>query len=334
MPWYYMVKAPILLCIRYYSYFQQNFQYFLIDFCYWANFLLLVQIIAFPTNKRLFMVAYAVSHGPLIWAVGLFKNSLVFHSVDKTISAFIHVSPYMVLLKTKALTMLVFNLHYIMFYIMYKCYSIWCAGVLYYSVVSRCLPLASTLWSMPSWRQWLLFISLDSGCPIGLLYLLVSCLWCCYYLYLSHAWRKLSNFVSLPGKKVWSIWFLTNNAIWLVALRGGKCVHYICISMSSDFDVPVSIIRLSLWSLVCFDCRVEWCWVLYWSLFEEVWQHDWEGTGAVEVARAGWHGWRAGNVLCSRIGWRDRMSIAARYVTFVCLTNAFEWCDEMLYGSV
>jgi hypothetical protein len=96
MPWYYVVKAPILLAYRFHSYFKNNLHYFLLDFCYWANLLLLIQIIFFPTNKRLFMVAYAVTHGPLIWAVGLFKNALVFHSVDKTISAFIHISPYMV----------------------------------------------------------------------------------------------------------------------------------------------------------------------------------------------------------------------------------------------
>lgn len=96
LPWYYMVKAPILIFIRIYSYFQDKFQYFLMDFCYWANLLLLVQLIFFPHSKRLFMIAYASTHGPLIWAVGLFKNALVFHSMDKTISAFIHISPYMV----------------------------------------------------------------------------------------------------------------------------------------------------------------------------------------------------------------------------------------------
>jgi len=96
MPWYYMVKAPILLFIRGYCYFKEKSQYFLLDFCYCANLLLLIQLIFFPTSKRLFMLAYASTHGPLIWAVGLFRNSLVFHSMDKTISAFIHVSPYMV----------------------------------------------------------------------------------------------------------------------------------------------------------------------------------------------------------------------------------------------
>ena len=56
------------------------------------------------------MVAYAVTHGPLIWAVGLFKNALVFHSIDKTISAFIHISPYMVIASTKMVTLEQLNL--------------------------------------------------------------------------------------------------------------------------------------------------------------------------------------------------------------------------------
>lgn len=66
------------------------------DFCYWANLLLWVYLVFFPSNKKLFTVAYAIAHGPLAWAVMLFQNSLVFHSLDKTTSAFIHVSPVLV----------------------------------------------------------------------------------------------------------------------------------------------------------------------------------------------------------------------------------------------
>ena len=83
MPWYYIVKAPILIGIRIYMYCQQKYQYFLIDFCYWANLLLLFYLIIFPNSKELFVVAYSIAHGPLAWAVCLFKNSLVFHSLGK-----------------------------------------------------------------------------------------------------------------------------------------------------------------------------------------------------------------------------------------------------------
>ncbi len=83
MPWYYIVKAPILIGIRIYMYCRQKYQYFLIDFCYWANLLLLFYLIVFPNSKELFVVAYSIAHGPLAWAVCLFKNSLVFHSLGK-----------------------------------------------------------------------------------------------------------------------------------------------------------------------------------------------------------------------------------------------------------
>lgn len=116
MPWYYIVKAPLLLSIRVYLYFRQKFQYFLLgasapctttinkliniiallDFCYWANLLLWIYLVFLPSNKQLFTVVYAVAHGPLAWAVMLFNNSLVFHSLDKTTSAFIHISPVLV----------------------------------------------------------------------------------------------------------------------------------------------------------------------------------------------------------------------------------------------
>ena len=83
MPWYYIVKAPVLIGLRIFLYFREKYQYFLIDFCYWANLLLLFYLIVFPSSKELFVVAYSIAHGPLAWAVCLFKNSLVFHSLGK-----------------------------------------------------------------------------------------------------------------------------------------------------------------------------------------------------------------------------------------------------------
>jgi hypothetical protein len=96
MPWFYILKAPILILIRVYQYFQCKCQYFLIDFCYFANLLLMIYIVFFPENKKLFTVIYSICHGPLAWAVCLFHNSLVFHSLDKMTSAFIHISPLLV----------------------------------------------------------------------------------------------------------------------------------------------------------------------------------------------------------------------------------------------
>jgi hypothetical protein len=46
-----------------------------------------------PGEKLAFMVIFAISNGPLAFSVLLFRNSLVFHSMDKLISCFIHISP-------------------------------------------------------------------------------------------------------------------------------------------------------------------------------------------------------------------------------------------------
>jgi hypothetical protein len=54
---------------------------FLLDFCYYCNLLLLAQLWIWPNEPRLFIVVFCAVNGPLAWAVILFRNSLVFHSI-------------------------------------------------------------------------------------------------------------------------------------------------------------------------------------------------------------------------------------------------------------
>jgi hypothetical protein len=97
LPWYFSVKLPILMGLRFRMYLQQKWGYFMLDFCYFANLLLFVYLWAFAASTAsLFPVIFAVSNGPLAWAVVLFRNSLVFHSMDKITSCFIHISPALV----------------------------------------------------------------------------------------------------------------------------------------------------------------------------------------------------------------------------------------------
>ena len=42
---------------------------------------------------NIFVILFCFANGPLLWAVALWRNSLVFHSVDKMTSMFIHISP-------------------------------------------------------------------------------------------------------------------------------------------------------------------------------------------------------------------------------------------------
>ena len=78
------------------------------DLCYYINLLTLIYLWIFPSSKILFSVTYTLCHGPLAFAIVLWKNSLVFHSMnsfircsnrglhlsllgfDKTTSLFIH----------------------------------------------------------------------------------------------------------------------------------------------------------------------------------------------------------------------------------------------------
>ncbi len=87
------MKAPLLIGYRLYSYGKHKWHLFCLDFCYFANTAVFVYLWAFPDNGTLFTVVFALSHGPLCFAVIAFRNSMVFHSIDKITSMFIHISP-------------------------------------------------------------------------------------------------------------------------------------------------------------------------------------------------------------------------------------------------
>lgn len=58
-----------------------------------VNVMVLAYIWLFPSSPKLFVACYCLSHGPLATAIATWRNSLVFHSVDKVTSLFIHVYP-------------------------------------------------------------------------------------------------------------------------------------------------------------------------------------------------------------------------------------------------
>ena len=82
-----------LLVLRAYIYSSLGWQYFLIDFCYWSNAACLAQLFLFPASERLFLVNFLHTTGPLAMAIPTWRNSLVFHSLDKVTSVFIHMLP-------------------------------------------------------------------------------------------------------------------------------------------------------------------------------------------------------------------------------------------------
>lgn len=82
---YYWFTAQLcyFMPIRYYSYQRMGYHYFLADLCYFVNFLLLLSIWVAPQSKRLFISTYCLAYGNNAVAIAMWRNSMVFHSLDK-----------------------------------------------------------------------------------------------------------------------------------------------------------------------------------------------------------------------------------------------------------
>lgn len=89
----YSVHVLYFLPTRFYVYKKKHWHYFLFDLCYYAQILCLAYLWAAPGNTTLWVAAYLLAHGSLASAVITWRNSLVFHDLDKVISLFIHIYP-------------------------------------------------------------------------------------------------------------------------------------------------------------------------------------------------------------------------------------------------
>ncbi|KAK0664693.1 putative membrane protein [Lasiodiplodia hormozganensis] len=92
-PAWYSAQLLYFMPIRYYTYHKKGYHYFLADLCYFTNFLLFLSIWIFPNSKRLFISSYCLAFGNNAVAIAMWRNSLVFHSLDKVTSLFIHIMP-------------------------------------------------------------------------------------------------------------------------------------------------------------------------------------------------------------------------------------------------
>ena len=82
---------------RFIDYKPQNLHYFMLDFCYFVNTILIIYILYLPHNRVLFLAIYAFTNGSVLLSVPIFHTSLVFHSTDKAFSNYMHAAPAMVL---------------------------------------------------------------------------------------------------------------------------------------------------------------------------------------------------------------------------------------------
>ncbi|KAK4982147.1 hypothetical protein LTR66_009449 [Elasticomyces elasticus] len=91
--YWYTAQLCYFMPIRYYTYHKKGYHYFLADLCYFVNLLMLLSIWFFPQSKRLFISTYCLAMGNNAIAIAMWRNSLVFHSLDKVTSLFIHIMP-------------------------------------------------------------------------------------------------------------------------------------------------------------------------------------------------------------------------------------------------
>lgn len=80
---WYTIQLLYFMPIRFYTYQKKGYHYFLADLCYFVNLLLMLTIWVFPGSKRLFIASYCLSFGNNAIAIAMWRNSLVFHSLDK-----------------------------------------------------------------------------------------------------------------------------------------------------------------------------------------------------------------------------------------------------------
>lgn len=103
---YYFVAIMLpLLALRVVLFSRTKQQYFLLDYCYWVNGLGFALVLAphllpaadMDKYKEYMEIAWQVlfvsANGPLFFAMIAWNNSLVFHSVDKVTSTYVHLFP-------------------------------------------------------------------------------------------------------------------------------------------------------------------------------------------------------------------------------------------------
>ena len=82
-----------LVVFRLYNYRKKGWHYYLFDFCYFANFLMIYFLLFAPKSDVLFKVFFVFSNGPFGLAIAAFKNSMIFHKIDNLTSIAIHLIP-------------------------------------------------------------------------------------------------------------------------------------------------------------------------------------------------------------------------------------------------
>ena len=96
-PLFYIPLMLALLIYRYVDYSKIKSELYLLDFCYFVNLSVAIQVVLYPNNMLWFQANYVMCLGPICMAIVIWHNSLVFHSLDKVTSFFLHAFPPVVM---------------------------------------------------------------------------------------------------------------------------------------------------------------------------------------------------------------------------------------------
>jgi hypothetical protein len=81
--------------LAYYSTIKMHF--FMLDFCYFTNLCCLALLFTMKSSCSLYKVCFIFANGPVAFAVPVWKNSLVFHDINKVQTVYIHLFPLLLL---------------------------------------------------------------------------------------------------------------------------------------------------------------------------------------------------------------------------------------------
>ena len=90
---FYMFLLPALIITRCFHYYSLGWHYYISDFCYYENLLILYFLWFDSSNEQLFLICYLFAQGVVAFSIKAFRNSLVYHKPEKLCDLFIHSIP-------------------------------------------------------------------------------------------------------------------------------------------------------------------------------------------------------------------------------------------------
>ena len=89
---YALVYASLFLK-RFVKYYSRGYEMWLLDFCYYANTSIILQLHLDSGNLTWFDINFCMAMGPVMHAIVVFRNSLALQSVEKFTCSAIHALP-------------------------------------------------------------------------------------------------------------------------------------------------------------------------------------------------------------------------------------------------